>query len=281
MIRHCALALTILVLAGSSGASAQVARARGLLRGGDAPSSSSPSRAPVQTPRPTAPMHTLRWDAPPHTRVVRPTRARIALATEVGWWAYRPFPYARGAAGYTFHPAREADAPARSGMFVGQVALGYLLGEVGEVDVRLSAVLGLLELFVRQRVLVEALQPNGVDAIGLGHLGIGVRLMRSQEVRARLHGDFTLAEDGLGVLPGASGGLDIDVYFGQPWALSVDGSIGVVGAACVLEGGASFGILEGPVELHVGWSVVSFLSTQGEGTQTFHGPRLMIRTWAS
>ena len=270
---HRTLALAFLLLVGiGSTASAQVVRARESLGGGGG-SSGSPERggawhAPYGLPR--APQ-----------REVRRRSDRILWTPEPRYWLYRPHPYAHGGAGYTFDPRDEPRASGREGLFSLAVRLGYLLGEVGEVDVRAAAVLGIFELFARQRVLVEAIAPNGVEALGLSHIGVGIRISRSQTIRASGHLDCTLAEDGAAVFGGVAVGLDLDVYFARPWAFSVEASAAMLVHTWVLEGGVSFAVLEGPVELHVGWNVLVFAPYDGSTPVPFTGPSLTFRGWAS
>jgi hypothetical protein len=247
----------------------QVVRARDSLRGGASPSTSAA--------------------LPRRRRVVVGTRrvsryahaGRETLALPARHWTYRPHPYEGRRSGYTYDPHAEPDAPHRDGLFVGSLRVGYLLGEVGQVDVRLTAVLGIVELFARQRVLFESIAPNGIEALGLGHVGLGLRLARSSVVRARAHLDFTHAEDGVGFFGGAAFGLDVDVYFAYPWALALEVSAGIVGHSWVVEGALSFGVLEGPVELHVGWDVVLFAPLGGGDPIAMTGPSLTCRIWGS
>ncbi len=272
-MRPSLIALAFLLTLGlAAPASAQVVRARDTLRSG--PSGSAPAQRPARVRPP-------RLAASPRSYPSVRSSGRTTWTPPPRYWVYRPFPYADHGDGYTFDPREEPRAAQRDGLFLGSVRIGYLLGEVGQLDVRLTAVLGIFELFARQRVLFESIAPNGVEALGLGHVGLGVRIGRSEAVRARGHLDFMHAEDGLGVLAGASVGLDVDVYFAAPWAFSLDASAGIAGSAWVLEGGLSFGILEGPVELHVGWDVIVFAPFDGDEPVPFTGPSLMIRGWAS
>jgi hypothetical protein len=280
-MRFVLLAAFVLVSIASS-AHAQLAGARAALRG------SPPTAQPAPQPEPLAsyqPPPITSWQ-PPVERA-EPTR-RYTSAPRRSWdggadgfHAYRPYPYADGGTGYTLVPSLDRTSRRRDGLFEASVRVGYLLGEVGHLEVRASAVLGIFELYVRQRVMLEALAPNGVDALGVGHVGMGFRLARDEHLRLRARGGLAHAEDGIGGLFGGAFGLMLDWYFARPWALSIEGSVGIVGAAWLLECAASFAVIEGPIELHVGWDAVVIRGLAGGETFTFTGPFVMVRGWAS
>jgi hypothetical protein len=196
-------------------------------------------------------------------------------------WAYRPHPYHERRIGYAFDPEQESErTPQRTGFFLGTYRIGYLLGEVGQFDVGLTATLGPISFRARQRLLLEGGR-NGVTALGIGSLGVGFRLGQTDIVRTQLHLEFAHAEDEDGTWGGGSLGFDVDVYPGQPYAIAFELSGGFVGHAWLVDAAISFGILEGPVELHVGWSVITFVNVEDGVPVVFHGPTLVMRTWGS
>ncbi|AKF09689.1 hypothetical protein [Sandaracinus amylolyticus] len=137
-----------------------------------------------------------------------------------------------------------------------------------------------VELHAAYGVYVEPLA-RGVEALGLGRLGIAGRLVDLPEVQARVGLALRHVHDRLGGIAGIEGFGGIDVTPLEPLVISIEGGVGVVGEGWVLAARATVGLAAGPIEIYAGWEHVAFEPIDAElgGGTWLSGPVLGVRAW--
>lgn len=159
----------------------------------------------------------------------------------------------------------------------GEVEGGYVLAGAGRVGAGLRLELPVpLDLFARYSLFIEPLS-RGTDYAALGRVGLDWRFIDTPEVLGRLGAAFRHFQDAAGAMLGADAALGFDFFPGEPWVMSIDASIGFVGAAMVAQVRASVGVLIDVLEIYAGYDYEGLFA---EGNDVdLGGPMLGLRIW--